>query len=316
MGVLDFNSSTFDRRKSSRAALRNVVTGVHRSRLAAVDEISCPFPIDEPRAVGYTNRFHWILPISGSFQLEVGSRSYFAGPNHVVAMAPGCEYRIAHPVEGDRSFVLFPRAAMAELVKCSGRIDDDVDVRTAPARLSMAASLLISEARNGADPLTLDELTVEWCSALVGSLGVDGPSATPGRGATLSAAKEYLHAHWRDPVSLSDVAAAVGVTPVYLTQLFKRSAGMALHQYLLALRLNHALAELPDAQDLTALALDLGFSSHSHFTSLFRIRFGVTPSLFRARSAQDLVKGPSIPSHLTERPLCAARGGSAIVDHS
>ena len=41
------------------------------------------------------------------------------------------------------------------------------------------------------------------------------------------------------------------------------------------------LAELPRRDDLTALALDLGFSSHSHFTAAFRRAFGRPPAEFR-----------------------------------
>jgi AraC-like DNA-binding protein len=33
---------------------------------------------------------------------------------------------------------------------------------------------------------------------------------------------------------------------------------------------------------LTELALDLGYSSHSHFTDAFRREFGVSPAAFRA----------------------------------
>jgi AraC-like DNA-binding protein len=47
------------------------------------------------------------------------------------------------------------------------------------------------------------------------------------------------------------------------------------------LRLARALIELPHANDLTQLALDLGFSSHSHFAASFRRAFGSTPSAFR-----------------------------------
>jgi AraC-like DNA-binding protein len=50
------------------------------------------------------------------------------------------------------------------------------------------------------------------------------------------------------------------------------------------LRLARALFQLPDADDLTTLALDVGFSSHSHFTLAFRRAFGCTPSQFRSRA--------------------------------
>ncbi len=56
---------------------------------------------------------------------------------------------------------------------------------------------------------------------------------------------------------------------------------MPLHRYLTQLRLSRALSELPHADDLTELALELGFSSHSHFSARFRQAFGLTPSEFR-----------------------------------
>ncbi len=60
-----------------------------------------------------------------------------------------------------------------------------------------------------------------------------------------------------------------------------RVEGVSLHRYLMQLRLARALVELPHAEDLAALALALGFSSHSHFSAAFRRAFGCTPSQFR-----------------------------------
>jgi AraC-like DNA-binding protein len=76
----------------------------------------------------------------------------------------------------------------------------------------------------------------------------------------------------------------VGASPAYLTDVFRRIEGVPLHRYLTQLRLARALVELPHASDLTTLAIDLGFSSHSHFTAVFRRAFGCTPSRFRDSS--------------------------------
>jgi AraC family transcriptional regulator len=58
------------------------------------------------------------------------------------------------------------------------------------------------------------------------------------------------------------------------------------------LRLARALAELPHTDDLTTLALDVGFSSHSHFSAAFRRAFGMTPSQFRDTSRKRLPRSP------------------------
>jgi AraC-like DNA-binding protein len=73
----------------------------------------------------------------------------------------------------------------------------------------------------------------------------------------------------------------VGASPVYLSQEFTRTQGVPLYRYLMGLRLNRALLELPHCNDITGLAVYLGFSSHSHFSATFRRFFGMTPAEFR-----------------------------------
>ena len=83
---------------------------------------------------------------------------------------------------------------------------------------------------------------------------------------------------------LAEIAADVGVSPVYLTQVFQQVEGLPLYRYQLRLRLARALDLLGDYLDLTDLALDLGFSSHSHFSAAFKQTYGQTPLKFQ-RSA-------------------------------
>jgi AraC-like DNA-binding protein len=82
-------------------------------------------------------------------------------------------------------------------------------------------------------------------------------------------------------VGLADIAAEVGQSPVYLTQAFQQVEGLPLYRYQMRLRLARALDLLGEYDDLTALGLDLGFSSHSHFTTAFRQAYGRSPSEFR-----------------------------------
>ena len=69
--------------------------------------------------------------------------------------------------------------------------------------------------------------------------------------------------------------------------MFQQLEGMPLYRYQLRLRLARALALLGDYDSLTSLALELGFSSHSHFSAAFRQAYGQTPSSFK-RSARIL----------------------------
>ncbi len=84
--------------------------------------------------------------------------------------------------------------------------------------------------------------------------------------------------------TLTEIAAEVGVSPVYLTQAFAQVEGVPLYRYQLRLRLARALDLLGSYDDLSTLGVDLGFSSHSHFTAAFRQAYGRTPAQFQ-RSA-------------------------------
>jgi AraC family transcriptional regulator len=82
--------------------------------------------------------------------------------------------------------------------------------------------------------------------------------------------KAFLEANACRSLGLTDVARTVGASPAYLTDVFRRVEGIPVHKYLVRLRLAKAVIELPHSNDLTQLALRLGFSSHSHFSAVFR----------------------------------------------
>jgi AraC-like DNA-binding protein len=88
---------------------------------------------------------------------------------------------------------------------------------------------------------------------------------------------ETLGRRWK----LAEIAGEVGASPVYLTQLFQHVEGLPLHRYHLRLRLARSLERLLHCEDLSTLALELGFSSHSHFSLSFKQTYGLTPSQFR-----------------------------------
>jgi AraC-like DNA-binding protein len=71
------------------------------------------------------------------------------------------------------------------------------------------------------------------------------------------------------------------VSGAYLTGAFTRSEGMPLARYRMRLRLSRALVELTRCEDITGLALELGFSSHAHFSHAFKSLYGLSPSAFR-----------------------------------
>jgi len=85
------------------------------------------------------------------------------------------------------------------------------------------------------------------------------------------------------PHRLVAIGAELGVSPYHVAHVFREQTGLSVHRYLLRLRLALALDLLAGgAMNLSALALDLGFSSHSHFSSVFRRNTGLSPTGVRA----------------------------------
>ena len=98
-------------------------------------------------------------------------------------------------------------------------------------------------------------------------------------------AKRYVASRAGERIRLAEVGRALAVSPVYLTGVFRQVEGVPFCQYALRTRLERAVRLLPGyAADLSELALELGFSSHSHFTATFSSAFGFAPAVFRERA--------------------------------
>lgn len=147
-----------------------------------------------------------------------------------------------------------------------------------------------------ADPLLVDESLLRLVTTTL--LGAE-PAPAPGRSAVtrrrlgrlIEDTKARLAVEMDRPVTLHDLAASLAVSPYHLHRVFRSTTGTTIHAYREQLRLREGLARIIDgAEDLAALAVDLGFSSHSHFTSRFRRTFGTTPSRTRGLDATELRK--------------------------
>jgi len=140
-------------------------------------------------------------------------------------------------------------------------------------------------ARGAADPLWMEEAIVDLTDRVLSS--AYGAPAAPET--TTRRVRDLVHdaqcALARDlaePLTLAEVARTVGASMFHLSRCFRLCTGHTLHDHRTQLRLRASLDDL-DARggDLSRLALDCGFSSHSHFTAAFRRAFGAPPSRVR-----------------------------------
>jgi AraC-like DNA-binding protein len=108
--------------------------------------------------------------------------------------------------------------------------------------------------------------------------------------AVVCATQQEIVLRFREHLSLTAIAEAVHTSPYHLSRLFRQYCGQTIHSYLNRVRLSTALEYLAEpALEITEIGLDLGFSSHSHFTTAFRQMFAISPSAFRKRVSTKLL---------------------------
>lgn len=93
-------------------------------------------------------------------------------------------------------------------------------------------------------------------------------------------AREFIHAHYSDPISGNEIAAAVGLSLPHLMRVFFKRLGVPINVYLISVRLGHARRLLRSGQRAAAVATEVGFADQSHLIRRFREAFGVTPGQY------------------------------------
>ena len=255
-----------------------------------VEDLQCEGVHPGKGPEGFCGDFQICLPYRGLFVWHVGTDDVVGDLNQVVFVRAGEAYRMSGAgCPGYAELILTPDPdVLSELAHVNGHPLSQHPLFRRRARLAdpalqtfRARFLHWSRQATGDDRLQAEELVVALLRAALHSSARGATANGASTNRLIRRTKEFLEANLSGRVRLADAARAVGASPAYLTDLFSRVEGVSLHQYLTRLRLGRALVELPHTTDLTALALDLGFSSHSHFSSVFRRAYGCTPSAFR-----------------------------------
>jgi len=96
-------------------------------------------------------------------------------------------------------------------------------------------------------------------------------------------AKELLARDLVNAPSLEELGQEVGCSPFYLSRLFSREVGLTIPQYLRNLRMERAAELLRSGRyNVTEAAIEVGYSSLSHFSKAFCETIGCCPVLYPA----------------------------------
>jgi AraC family transcriptional regulator len=247
------------------------------------------------RDSGPTENHLVAFPRNGVWIRQAGSRKIVADPRVVTIYNRGQAYERA-PIcpDGDRSdwFAVAPEHAFAIVREHDPRasVNDDSFFRFAATAsdpgLYMAQRRLFQRLERGTmDRFEAEEAVLTLVGAVIASAATTARTTpvirtqTAARRALVEGAQAELARTVANPTDVSELARRLDTSPYHLCRVFRQGTGLTLHAYRLDLRVRTAMEYLSDARtDISRVALELGFSSHSHFTSAFRARVGMTPA--------------------------------------
>jgi len=232
-----------------------------------------------------------VLPLAGVFSKhDAPGRQVIGTPGSAVLFAADRPYRVGFPgAIGDRALVLRFDEILAP---------DQLDPRGTtlgtqgllPAHAMVLRNLLWRRLKRGAaDAFETEAVGLDLLAL---SLGAMQARDLPHRAATalrwtraLARVEEAVAAQPAEKWSVTRLAAIANLSPFHLCRVFRQIAGISICDYVLHERLALSLDAVVEGNgDLTGIALDAGFASHSHFTARFKSFFGCTPAQLR-RSA-------------------------------
>jgi YesN/AraC family two-component response regulator len=97
-------------------------------------------------------------------------------------------------------------------------------------------------------------------------------------------ARQFIHEHQSDDLSLTEVAQAVNTSTFYFCKLFKKATGLNFTEYLSQVRVEKAKSLLPNPNyRVSEIAYEIGFQSLTHFNRVFKRITGQSPTDYRKR---------------------------------
>ena len=272
-----------------------------KSQTVAIRETYCQGSCRHQSAEEWTTTTQLVFPYRGVYVRHLGDDQAVAEANQVLFFNANEGYRISHPVAGgDASLTLvISESQLRELaprafLRGAARLAFRQQRLRIDARGQVLVALLRHSLRDGiAEALEAESLALTLVQRALGPRTSHAAGASFARQRLVDRVKLVLASDLARRWTLADIAAEMRCSPVYLTQVFQQVEGLPLYRYQLRLRLARALDLVAQYDDLTTLGLDLGFSSHSHFSAAFRAAYGCSPSEFRQSAVRRQISGPN-----------------------
>jgi AraC-like DNA-binding protein len=276
-------------------------TILFNSDIVHVRAVHCCAPAGGCAPTEWSEKHSVVFAERGVFMKHLGRHTaVVADRAHAVFFTADRPYRVSHPMPGGDDCLVLELtspalAGVLQTVDPTSADRSDAPFRRAAVPLPphvVARRRLLHHriVRGVASVIEVEEGAVALLRESVRVLADDarGPfRRDTARQANVAEAAQLMiasqpTARW----TLRTLAQSIGCSPFHLAHVFHDAMGVSIHQYQLRVRLGAALDEVVDsARGLSAIAVDAGFTHHSHFSAAFRRAYGVTPSALRRDAA-------------------------------
>lgn len=270
---------------------------IFRGAGVQVGSFSCPTSDPRFRDSGPTENHLVVFPRNGVWIRHAGSRAFVADPQVVTIYNRGQEYtRASISPDGDRCdwFAVAPALA-SEIARTYNERNDDEErpftqqfALCSPSLYLQQRRLFLSITRGALDAFQIEEAVIGLVASVIARSRANAPwphattEPTDAHRDLIERTRATIVANIAEHHSVASLALSLGTSPFHLCRVFRKCTGMTLHVYRLEVRQRMLLERLstPNA-DLSRIAMELGFSSHSHLTATLRQRTGFTPRYLR-----------------------------------
>ncbi|MDE2254655.1 MAG: AraC family transcriptional regulator [Betaproteobacteria bacterium] len=220
----------------------------------------------------------------GAERFHHGRTEHIAGAGSIVLLNPGAVHTGQRGTDEGWSYRAFypPVELLASLGKQLGIGQPDfrhvvVDDPLMFHALREAHVHIQSEP----DALARQAAWVETCGALL-QRHAGAQRSRPDEAGAVAQVRAIMADAYGEPLSLSALAQAVGLSTWQLSRAFRQHTGLPVHAWRNQIRLSHARTLLRQRRPIAEVANALGFADQAHFTRHFKRAFGFTPGHYRA----------------------------------
>lgn len=231
-----------------------VNTADHVIRIDEVTENDAPFPMP-PLAL-----WSELINLGDKTKLLTESRQFLESLQNIQGLS----------AKGMQQFYLnFLQMVLHTLQQKGLRADEIFSLHLTPERIS-SATASVKQLR--------DWVTDVLEKAMASIADIDSNESVVGK------IKRYITAHIDQELSRQYIADYIGLNPDYVVRLFKKETGISISDYILQQRVHYA-KELLDKTDspISSVALSVGYTNFSYFSTTFKKEVGMTPHEYRMR---------------------------------